>query len=250
MKKIIIFIVFILLLSTFLSFSKRQKKAVDIPSVVPLSSTRADKTVKLKSKNYSYALLSVPNSKMVKLVINSRQQSSNDLLKKHSCKAAVNGGFYTTNYQPLGLVVIAGKQYNPAATGELLNGFLLISEQGIPSIEYDYRPSHLALQSGPILIKDSIPSTLAINNDEPERRIVAAVSNDNILYVISIYDSVSRFLGPRLGDVPRAVQLIGKQEKITFHTALNLDGGTASFFKNDEVVLREYKTIGTLLCVG
>jgi hypothetical protein len=55
--------------------------------------------------------------------------------------------------------------------------------------------------------------------------------------------------GPLLTELGQLVADIGDREKITFDTALNLDGGFHSFFIHADTRLHALATPGSVICV-
>lgn len=107
-----------------------------------------------------------------------------------------------------------------------------------------------AVQAGPILILDGKPRTLSIKNDENERRIVVAKTNDDKVLFLAIYKKDSAYIGPKLSEVPNLLQEFTQETDIEISSALNLDGGTASAFYTEGVSLGELTKIGSYFCVS
>jgi uncharacterized protein YigE (DUF2233 family) len=177
------------------------------------------------------------------------QKLSEEIWVNGNCKVLVNGGFYSKENTHLGLFVSNYSIVSKKIKSPLLNGFLWINDNNI-SIENnipDINP-RVAVQSGPLLMQDGNLLPLAINNDEPNRRIVAGTTPDNKLIFLAVYRDGSIYQGPLLGQLPEIISLFKKQTKINIINAINLDGGSASVFISNYDRLNELVHIGSYFC--
>jgi len=187
----------------------------------------------------------------VELYSNLKEQHLSEQIKvDKDCQILVNGGFYSEAGDNLGLLIAASEVISPFSKSATRNGILTIDGNHV-SIGNDLtvKNPRIALQSGPLLMQNGQPLILEINNDEPNRRIVAGVTKDNKLIFLAFYSDESNLEGPLLGLVPEAVDLFKKQTGINITDAINLDGGSASVFITDYVVLRELNHVGSYFCV-
>ena len=79
--------------------------------------------------------------------------------------------------------------------------------------------------------------------------MVAALNQKDELIFLVITGSDSLAIGPSLTDLPQIVAKIGETLGEDFKTAVNLDGGTASAFINQEKTIKEYSFIGSFFCL-
>lgn len=207
--------------------------------------------IKWHKQTFAYALIRVKDINALKLINNQKKVGSDQLIKQHNCKQATNGSFYDQQNNPLGLLLIENETISPAIESELFNGYWWLSLLGSLGIDVDLPDIELqyALQSGPLLILNSEPLKLSINNDKLARRIMVVTTTDEPMIFLAIYDPNSVFDGPKLADLPLILQEIAKQENVLFVEALNLDGGSASMLKNLELYLNEFKPIGNMFCL-
>jgi hypothetical protein len=108
----------------------------------------------------------------------------------------------------------------------------------------------LAVQTGPVLIENAQTQSLNINNDSPNRRMVAIVSGENKIAFLSVYDENSAYLGPNLADLPKVLGDFESQTGITIADAINLDGGTASALISSDYSVNELSPIGSFFCIN
>jgi len=168
---------------------------------------------------------------------------SDEKSRRPETPGAINGGFYDTANKPLGLFRIGETVLAKQIQSNLLNGFL--SDDGITVAVPTGR---FVLQSGPLLIQRGNPLPLKIQNDEHARRMVAAKTGEGFLF-LTVYKEDSVFEGPLLADLPKVIQKINTKENLGIVDAINLDGGSASAFKNAETTLSELTPVGSLFCI-
>lgn len=201
---------------------------------------------------YRYAWVKLANLANLKLLPNhDAQESSEDLAKTNRCQVLVNGNFYDENDRPLGWLVSQGKTLSKPIASSLFNGFFSLSTSKVESRITPSVPEgevDLGLQSGPLLIVDSQPLLLKINNDQPRRRVIVALNNQSELIFLVLIGADSLYSGPLLADTPKLVASLGQVLNQHLVAALNLDGGSASAFHTPEIHLNEYVYIGSFFC--
>jgi uncharacterized protein YigE (DUF2233 family) len=192
------------------------------------------------------------NPQDVKLYSNLKDQKlSEEIYVDKSCSVLVSGGFYSEENTHLGLFVTNFEAISETSQSATRNGFLLIDSNEkltISSAPPKITPK-IALQSGPLLMLNNEVLPLKINNDEPNRRVVAAKTFDNKLIFIAIYRDNSDFQGPMLGDLPEIINLFSEKTGINVVDAINLDGGIHSIFISDYIRLNEFAHIGSYFCI-
>lgn len=257
MKKIIIvcFLFILLYLSINFVFHKKQLTIINSPirnsfvspSPLPTSSVKSS-TVSWNGIAYVYEYFVINDITQLTLIANFTQKKTSELLiKENSCQYAINGGYYDKNDKPLGLFINSSLK-TQSIESALINGYLSISNK--PTISFDPPDNPIiALQTGPILIVDGKKLKLAINNDEHARRMVAGISSKETLVFMTIYIPTSFVQGPQLEDLPDIIEQINKTLPNPLVSAINLDGGNASMFKNKDVYIPEVLPIGSLFCI-
>ena len=193
----------------------------------------------------------IVNPEDAELYSNLKDQHLSEQIKAdRNCRILVNGGFYSKEDTNLGLLIADSEVISPFSKNTTRNGILAIAGNHV-SIGNDLtvKNPRIGLQSGPLLMQNGQPLTLKINNDEPNRRIVAGTTRDNKLIFLAFYSDESDLEGLLLGLMPEAVDLFKKQTGINITDAINLDGGSASVFITDYVVLRELNHVGSYFCI-
>lgn len=178
------------------------------------------------------------------------KRTAKSLFEANQCSALINGGFYTENSDYIGLLYVDGKKLSNESKDSFFNGVFYITKSGEAGIGSGVPLAQIkdAAQSGPLLVRYRDYQRLKIANDENKRRMVVAINDKNEVILLTIYDPVSVYLGPKLAEVPDILQKFAKEKEITIVDALNLDGGSASAFYTEGVALGEITHIGSYLC--
>jgi uncharacterized protein YigE (DUF2233 family) len=257
MKKIVTGIIVLLCVYVFLNIWNSRKDALKSTMVrnnanvisTPLPSPPVKtSTVSWNGITYAYAYFEVRDITKLSLIDNFTQtKASESLMKDHTCQYAINGGYYDTRNRPLGLFINGTVNTSPIEN-PLVNGYIVISNRA--TILYDVPQSPtMAIQTGPMLISDNAPLLLAIKNDEYARRMVAGVSSNGILVFLAVFIPETKVQGPKLSDLPNIVTLINSTLPHPVITAINLDGGNASVFKNETTYIQEISSVGSVFCL-
>ncbi len=187
-------------------------------------------------------LLLIPNFK--------EKSSSTDINAKYNCSFLSSSAFYAANNLPLGLFISDGNTLANWQENTLLDGILSINDMATPRITKLTPQDHLqiAVQTGPFLKENNFFQSLRIQNDNGERRMIAAITGENKLFFLVIYNKNSEYEGPLLADVPSILKDFEQKTGIIFADAINLDGGTATAFKANSVNLSEFSPVGAFFC--
>lgn len=243
MKKLL-FIVPVIFI--FLLLSARKS-----PTLISIISQTPTPTVFKEKSNDSYTIIKTKPDRVTLIPNFSDKKISNELMQENNCTSGVNGGFYDTANQPLGLFISNFQTVHAPVESALLNGYIVIDANNGVFIGRDLpdMQNRIALQTGPLLIINGQPLTLAIKNDEPARRMIAAVNTDGSIIFIVLYKTDAVFDGPMLGDVPSALTAINTKEMLNITDAINLDGGSASAFYSDRRKFSELTPVGSFFCI-
>ena len=208
--------------------------------------------IKWDDKEYAISIIKVQNISLFKLLPNFTEKlTASDAKEKYACNELISGGFYLEDSTPTGLFISEGKVIKNWIKNNLLNGVLSVNDFDTPRITFEVPKDHLriALQTGPVLIENAKILKLSLIKDDPARRVVGAITGDNTLYFLIIYNENQVFDGPFLKDMPNVISEIQKDTGIVFADAINLDGGSASAFYSDEVNLAEMSPVGSFFCI-
>lgn len=248
-----LFVALVLVGAGYFIISGVLKEQLPSPALPQLNKKIAPdlETIEIDDKIYRYALAEVSRPNQLILYPNFEEQMTTPtIIGEKNCSLLVNGGFYGEDDLPIGWLVAQGTQKSEKVRSDLLNGFLAIMADGEAVIESQIPEGQVGngIQSGPLLIRGGEPQRLSIRNDESKRRVAAATSGGK-LYFLAVVGKDSNYEGPRLENLPDIVEAIGISENLSFDSAINLDGGSASAFYNDGVELRELTHIGSYFCM-
>lgn len=216
-----------------------------------LSSTNNKQTIEVNGKEYAYAWVQISNSESLFLFPNFKEKYTLDEgVDNYDCKNLTSGGFYTETNSPIGLFISEEVKFNNKISSNLFNGYFILTKENKPIISRDYSgvSVRIGLQTGPLLIQNGVIQKLALTGDKMARRIVVALTKEDEIYFITLYDKDSVFIGPLLADLPVLVSKIQDEIKVEFISALNLDGGAASAFYTQSIQLSELTPIGSFFC--
>ncbi|MBI2028939.1 phosphodiester glycosidase family protein [Candidatus Gottesmanbacteria bacterium] len=252
--KAIILIIIAIAIAGFIVYSKNIETTI-MPSPTPFitgffpTPANAKNRIEITYNNQTYNIFYSPlNNNTIELIPNFTQKiSSDDLISEHNCKAAINGGFYTTDNTPLGLFIANGKHYSSEVINDrnLLTGFFWVDNSKKPMIT-DQNPqnSDLVIQTGPILYK-GYPFSAEI--DEYARRSVIARNDNSNYYLLMVTLKDDIYSGPQLADLGEIIY--SNDNPLKFMEAINMDGGSASTFFDNGFHIQELSSIGSLLCI-
>ena len=171
------------------------------------------------------------------------------IVSQQKCAFAINGGFYSKEFTPLGAFIGNGYTQSKALTSRLFNGFFAFTDTQA-TITTDLDTSYTSvLQSGPLLYMNSAPLPLAIQNDEHARRSAVVTTHDEQILFVTFYIRDSIYNGPLLGDLSMIIKQFASNEGVSIDAALNLDGGSATYFKTPDTELPELSPVGSLFCL-
>lgn len=253
MKKLVLLLL-LLGVIYYIFFNSHQLNPVE-EKVSPTPTTispRLEENIVWGNQSFTVASIKVDRPSSLYLIPNFEEKlSSEELIKNHLCRKGVNGNFYDKNNRPLGLFINEGSRYSEPIVSQLFNGYFSLDYDGNASISstLEHANPRIALQSGPLLLADGESLPLKINNDESARRVVVATTYQNDIYFLMFYNQDSRFEGPKLSELPEIVKKSESYFGDGFKNALNLDGGSASVFFSDQLILSELSSVGSFFCI-
>jgi exopolysaccharide biosynthesis protein len=160
------------------------------------------------------------------VIDNPEGQGLGAVMKRENCVCGVNGGYFDTEFKPLGLRVADGTIFSPLRRARLITGILLQSDRGIDVVRAGefFRTKKIiaAVQSGPFLVEGS-KRIRSLNDSQLARRTFAGIAtNDHVLLGVCSDVSLAE-LANILATAPIAADL-------KIRRAMNLDGGSSSAF--------------------
>jgi exopolysaccharide biosynthesis protein len=188
----------------------------------------------------------------------SAAQSIREVAQENNASVAINGGFYTSNFQPAGLFIDNGKILEKVSGDPLLTSCVQVNKRGILFLEKKIdRCLHAmyAMQTGPLLIErgNISPNLKVLQSNlinlkpyfEPHKRTILAQSSNNKILIIITSPITLLEAANILKNSPR---IFGVDNIIM---ALNLDGGlsTGMYIRSKETQFysAEKKQVKTFL---
>ncbi|MEK7165633.1 MAG: phosphodiester glycosidase family protein [Patescibacteria group bacterium] len=215
--------------------------------------------LKLNYNNRDYAvyLQKIEPDKVILIPNFTEKKSAATLMKEFKCKYGVNGGFYTPDHKPLGVFHAGEFDQRKSHNESLFNGYVHKPAGGSLHIGSEYIPNfrdisiEFIFQSGPLFT----PQTkLKMQNDELARRMLIGKTGQEEYFFLAVTEAGNVNSGPYLADLPQILTLFNNSQPASpagkqLTTLLNLDGGSASAFRDDVgVTLGELTPIGSFLC--
>ncbi|HEX9281613.1 MAG TPA: phosphodiester glycosidase family protein [Candidatus Udaeobacter sp.] len=165
-------------------------------------------------------------STALRVVDNPDGQSLGAVMKREKCVCGVNGGYFDTEFKPIGLRVADGTTLSPLRRARLITGILLQSDRGIDVVRVsEFSRSKkivAAIQSGPFLVEGN-KRIRGLNDSQLARRTFAGIATNDRAFLGVCSDVSLAQLAGILATAP-----IATDSKI--RRAMNLDGGSSSAF--------------------
>ena len=165
-------------------------------------------------------------SSALRVIDNPDSQSLAAVMKLEKCVCGVNGGYFDTEFKPIGLRVADDTTFSPLRRARLITGILLQSDRGINLIrvgEFSRTKKMIAaVQSGPFLVEGN-RRIRGLNDSQLARRTFAGITtNDRAL--LGVCSEVS------LADLASILATTRIAADSKMRRAMNLDGGSSSAF--------------------
>ena len=172
-----------------------------------------------------------------------------DVMEQEKCLAGVNGGYFSSDYAPIGLVIVDGRTIAPLWRARLLTGVLTASSRGVQIMRTREFPRqekfNAAVQCGPVLV-DLGQRARGLEETHQARRTFAAVAKpDRVALGFCSETSLAE-----LANILASAQLA---DDFKISRALNLDGGSSSGFwfarAGDAFSVPEQKTVRDFVAI-
>ena len=162
----------------------------------------------------------------LRVIDNPDGQSLGAVMKREKCVCGVNGGYFDTEFKPIGLRVADGRTFSPLRRARLITGILLQSDRGIDIVrvgEFSRTKKNMAaVQAGPFLVEGS-KRIRGLNDSQLARRTFAGTAtNDRAM--LGVCSDVSL---AELANILATAPIVADSK---IRRAMNLDGGSSSAF--------------------
>ena len=160
------------------------------------------------------------------VIDNPRGETLSDVLSRAKCAAGVNGGYFSADFAPVGLLIADGRMIAPLQRARLITGVLSASSRGVQILrvrEFSRREkTGAAVQCGPFLV-DHYELVRGLDDSAAARRTFAATgTHDRAL--LGVCSEIS------LAKLAKILTTTRLADDLKIQRALNLDGGSSSAF--------------------
>jgi exopolysaccharide biosynthesis protein len=166
------------------------------------------------------------NSTKLRVIDNPDGQSLGAVMKREKSVCGVNGGYFDTEFKPIGLRVADGTPFSSLRRARLVTGILLQSDRGIDVVrvsEFSHTKKPIAaVQCGPFLVEGNKPIR-SLNDSQLARRTFAGIATNDRAF-LGVCSDVS--LG-QLANVLATTSIVADSK---IRRAMNFDGGSSSAF--------------------
>lgn len=161
----------------------------------------------------------------LRVIDNPSGETLSDTMAREKCAAGVNGGYFSTSFAPIGLLISGGKTIAPLQRARLITGVLSASVRGVQILrvrEFSRREKiGAAVQCGPFLVDHGL--VRGLDESTAARRTFAAIGSDDRA-LLGVCSEVS------LAELAAILTTTRLAEDLKIQRALNLDGGSSSAF--------------------
>lgn len=165
-------------------------------------------------------------STALRVIDNPDAQSLSAMMKREKFVCGVNGGYFDTEFKPIGLRVADGTTFSPIRRARLITGILLQADRGIDVVRVSEFSSTkkiiAAVQSGPFLVEGN-KHIHGLNDSQAARRTFAGIATNDRAF-LGVCSDVSL---AELANILATVSIVADSKT---RRAMNLDGGSSSAF--------------------
>jgi uncharacterized protein YigE (DUF2233 family) len=169
-----------------------------------------------------------PKTATLRLVDNSEgSETLAEAMRHEKCVGGINGGYFDTDFKPIGLRVIDGETVSPLVRARLLTGVLGVSARGIEILRVSDFPRRrkfdAAIECGPFLV-DGETRVPNLDDQRSARRTFVGVSREGRAAALGVSSELT------LAQLAELLANRSMPNDFRIWRALNLDGGSSSAF--------------------
>ena len=173
--------------------------------------------------------LAIFSAKSCTLRVIQNEDGASDLaevMTRRKCLAGINGGYFSPDFAPIGLLITDGKVVAPLQRARLITGVLSASARGVQIARIrefsQQRKVSAAVQCGPFLVDLGRP-VRGLEATRSARRTFAAIGGSDHVALGVCSEITLTELAKILGTTQIA-------DRVKISRALNFDGGSSSAF--------------------
>lgn len=203
--------------------------------------------VKIDPKKYAFSIYQNKDQE--------NSKSIQDIAKETGAVLAFNGGFFTQDFKPTGLLISKGEKLRQQSPADLLNGTFTINNNQIPELitgeELVNGPKHpFAIQNGPVLIDQYGQIKISKDTGKASSRTAIGLDQDNNIILILIRQTILN--SDNLVSLYEFAHLLKEAtalQGLNLHSMLNLDGGSSTGMVIGENYFPEMEKVQNVIIV-
>lgn len=169
-----------------------------------------------------------------------------------------NGGFFSEDFKPSGLLISQGKELAPLVKADLLDGIFTIDENNKPKLykyeefkkAYPKLKLNFAIQNGPVLIDNQGKPAISNKSIKKANRTALGISKDGQLVVIIDRESIlDTNKSPTLYQFADLIMNSAELKDLGIHSVLNLDGGPSTGLAYDDQYYSELDKVQNVIII-
>jgi Phosphodiester glycosidase len=187
----------------------------------------------------------------LRVIDNSTGGTLSDTIPREKCAAGVNGGYFSADFAPIGLLISDGRMIAPLQRARLITGVLSASARGVQILRVrEFSRGEkitAAVQCGPFLV-DHYELVRGLDNSTAARRTFAATGTSDRA-MLGVCSEIS------LAELAAILATTRLANDLKIQRALNLDGGSSSAFwfareNGSAFSIREQKAVRDFVAVS
>ena len=183
-------------------------------------------TVIIDPKRYAFSVAQNPDSESAK-TIREIHEGTGSLL-------TFNGGFFTEEFKPTGLLISEGNKLRKPSPADLLNGILAITDEGEAKLfsnksSLNEKKYTFAIQNGPVLLDEN--SKIQISKDTGKtasRTAIGLDSQGNVVLIVLKQSLLNTDNQVTLYEFAHLLKESPEFARLDLRSVLNLDGGPST----------------------
>lgn len=217
--------------NTVISWTQLEPGLEHATLVIPQTPTDSEKTfelVKITPRTHEFGVYQNTTQETAK--------SIGEIQQSEKAAFTLNGGFFTEDFRPTGLLISNGKKLHTQSNASLLNGIFAIDKEGKGILldqkdKPDPKIYPFAIQNGPVLIDND--GNIMIKSDTGKlasRSLIGLDKSDNIIFIFIKQGFLNPTNSISLYELAHLLKENTEFSRIGAHSILNLDGGTSTGF--------------------
>lgn len=209
--------------------------------------------VRIDPKNYKFEIYENPDKKTAKTI--------EEIHKENSAAITVNGGFFTEQFTPTGLLIANNQELHPISKASLVNGIIAITESGQidffntknPAIQTkQITPANyeFAIQNGPVILDPKGNIEASETDTLTASRTAMGVDKDGNIILILIKQSLFNISNSMtLNELAHVVKEHHVLSPLQIHSLINLDGGSSTGLYIDDKYYPEMEKVQNVVLI-